>query len=181
MEKGRLGCLAWIPILLFVFTPGLALGEQMSDKSEWGLIGSYPNYYDDDTVTTFTGEIIDTIRIRTARCRDCYCLALVVQHTDAQRTVYLGPLSYVKRRGVPRSPGQMITVTGSAVTIHGRDLVLAKEITEGDRLFAMRDDDGHLLLRAPPKADTTPMDAETDGTVAVFSKLTRVSSDTMIP
>jgi hypothetical protein len=181
MQKGTLRGLALISILFFISVPGLALGEQVSDKSEWGLIGSYPSYYDDRTVTTFTGEIIDTIRIRTARCRDCYCLALVVKQVDAERTVYLGPMSYVKRWDVPRSPGQIITVTGSAVTIHGRDLVLANEITEGEKLFAMRDDDGHLLLRAPQKADTKPLEAETGSTVAAFSRLIHVSPKAMIP
>jgi hypothetical protein len=153
-----------------VFSPYPVFAERLDDKKEWGSIGSYSSYYDAGTVDTFTGEVSEIIKIITARCRNCYCVAIDVKNKDIIRTVYLGPRSYIKRRNFQVSPGEKITVTGSMVTINGRDLILAQEVATAESLLALRDDQGHLLTtrgRKPDRAvDSQPVRTAAAATIS---------------
>jgi len=63
--------------------------------------------------------------------------------------VQIGPEEFVQHSGFKFKIGEMVTVVGMPLVLNGRDIVLARELTNMTSVFIVRDHDGY------PMWDTT--------------------------
>mgnify|MGYP005809947683 CR=1 FL=1 len=63
--------------------------------------------------------------------------------TDSENfDVHVGPSQYVSRQGFAFAKGDQIEVTGSKVTLAGKEALIARQIKKGDKVLALRDEQG---------------------------------------
>lgn len=75
----------------------------------------------------------------------------VMLKTDKETfEVHLGPVSYLKEQKVDLAKGDTIEVSGARMTMEGRRVIVAREITKGDRTWTLRDADGRPRWRVAP-------------------------------
>jgi hypothetical protein len=144
MAMRRLGSIVAALALVAVASP-LFAGDGPATGESWGKLGAYGSLYSAKTESTFEGKILTVVKIPLPNTGDRYCLALQVMRDGNPCTVYLGPGSFVAKRGFEFSSGDVISVTGSQVLANGREIVLAREVLKGDSTLAIRNEFGRHL------------------------------------
>lgn len=97
------------------------------------------DHYDAATEITIKGTVKQVNAVSHARMRGTH---LTVQ-TDGNATeVALGPTNFLKRKGFTFAKGDAVEVTGAKATMHGKELLIAREVTRGDKTLTLRDKDG---------------------------------------
>lgn len=135
-----------ISFLLLSGFCGFLYASDVTDCEDWGKMGGYGGKYDVNTVVTISGEIDAVRRIALGkRVANRFCYAIDLDDGEKVYTVYLGPESCIKKKGFAFAPGNKVIVIGSSVTIEGRPLILAKEVSDGDKVLHLRDDNGKHL------------------------------------
>jgi hypothetical protein len=69
-------------------------------------------------------------------------LHLVLKTESASYTVLVGPAQYVKDKGFTFAKGDTIQVTGSKVKYGDGEALIAREITKGDKVLTLRNQQG---------------------------------------
>ena len=67
---------------------------------------------------------------------------LVVSLGAETLTVHVGPSNYLVQQGFTFAAGEQIEVTGSKVKFEGSDVLIAREIKQGDKVLKLRDSQG---------------------------------------
>jgi hypothetical protein len=67
---------------------------------------------------------------------------LVVSFGAEKLTVHVGPSNYVAQQGFSFADGDQIEVTGSRINFEGSDVLIAREITKGDKVLTLRNSQG---------------------------------------
>lgn len=70
---------------------------------------------------------------------------LLVRSDDGVVEVHLGPGAFIAEKKVELAAGDAISVIGSKVQMAGRDVIIAREITKGGQVLALRDTNGFPL------------------------------------
>jgi len=132
-------------LALLLGVGGPASAQVSPPREDWGYLGSIGSRYDPKTELSLSGTVVALNRVPLSRRRNCFSLVLELEEAGQVRSVYLGPTSYLKRKGFSFETGAKVSVTGSNVTVKGRPLIMARELKLGDRLLSIRDAQGRHL------------------------------------
>jgi hypothetical protein len=110
--------------------------------------------YDISTETTFTGTV-DEVRTIPGPAGGPGGLHLMVRTDAGVSEVHLGPVTFTRSKNFEFAEGDVISVTGSKVTVGGLDAVLAREITRGDDVLTLRDARGVPLWAGGPRGPSS--------------------------
>jgi hypothetical protein len=97
--------------------------------------------YDPKTVETIGGKVLSIENTAPARKRG-YWVQLMLQTEKETIAVQLGPGWYIDKQTPRIEANDTITVTGSRLTMDGRSAIIAADITKGNELLKLRDDNG---------------------------------------
>lgn len=114
-------------------------------EEDWGRLGSIGSKYDAKTVATLKGKVASLKRVSLGSRKGCYCLFVEVDDGSRTRLAYLGPVSYLRRKGYRFEVGTALELTGSAITWRGKELLVVKELKVGDEVWRIRDEAGRHL------------------------------------
>jgi hypothetical protein len=110
-----------------------------------GLLGIHDTLaqqdYDAKTVETIGGKVLSIEKTTPAKKRG-YWIDLMVQTGNGTIAVQLGPAWYIDKQTPRIEANDTITVTGSRVTMDGRPAIVAADITRGNELLKLREDNG---------------------------------------
>ena len=97
--------------------------------------------YDPKTVETITGQVlsVDSVSMMGGR----YMGVHLSLKTDKDTTdISLGPTWYIEKQEPKFVKNDTIQVTGSRITIQGKQVVMAAQVKKGDKTLKLRDDSG---------------------------------------
>jgi hypothetical protein len=97
--------------------------------------------YDAKTVETIGGKVL-SIENTTPAKRRGYWVELMLQTGNETIPVQLGPAWYIDNHTPRIEANDIITVTGSRLILDGRSAIVAADITRGNELLKLRDDNG---------------------------------------
>jgi hypothetical protein len=107
----------------------------------WGSNSQYGRLYDPKTVETVTGEIEKVERV--APMKGMSTGVHLLLKTDKETlSVHLGPAWYIDNQELQVAPKDRVEVRGSRVTVDGKPALIAAELTRGDEVLRLRDDNG---------------------------------------
>lgn len=110
----------------------------------WGRGSNYNRLYDVKTVETISGQVTEIDKIYPEKNMS-YGVHLTLSTSGGSISVHLGPGWYIENQEVQISKDDNVTVTGSKVTYDGSQVIIAKEVTKGDQVLVLRDDEGYPL------------------------------------
>ena len=97
--------------------------------------------YDAKTVETIGGKVLSIEKTTPAKKRG-YWIDLILQTQKETIAVQLGPDWYIDKQTPRIEANDIITVTGSRVTMDGRSAIVAADITKGNELLKLRENNG---------------------------------------
>ena len=97
--------------------------------------------YDAKTIETIGGKVL-SIEKTTAANKRGYWIDLMLQTGKETIAVQLGPSWYIDKQAPRIEANDTITVTGSRMTLDGRPAIVAADITRGNELLKLREDNG---------------------------------------
>jgi hypothetical protein len=97
--------------------------------------------YDARTVETIEGKVLAIEKTTPAKRRG-YWVDLMLQTGNEVIAVQLGPAWYVDKQTPRIEANDTITVTGSRVTMDGKPVLVAADITKGTEILKLRQDNG---------------------------------------
>ena len=97
--------------------------------------------YDAKTVETIGGKVLSIEKTTLAKRRG-YWVDGMLQTDQGTIPVQLGPLWYIRGQTPRIEANDTITVTGSRVTMDGRPAIIAADVTKGNELLKLRDNNG---------------------------------------
>jgi hypothetical protein len=97
--------------------------------------------YDAKTVQTIAGRVLSIEKTTSPKKRG-YWVDLMLQTGNGTIAVELGPAWYIDKHTPRIEANDMITVIGSRVTMDGRPVIVAADITRGNELVKLRDNNG---------------------------------------
>jgi len=97
--------------------------------------------YDPKTVETIGGNVLSVEKTTPAKRRG-YWVQLMLQTGNETIPVQLGPAWFIDKQTPRIAANDMITVTGSRLTLDGRSAIVAADITKGNELLKLRDASG---------------------------------------
>ena len=110
-----------------------------------GLLGIHnalaQHDYNAKTVETIGGKVLSVEKTSPAKKRG-YWVDLILQTEKETIAVQLGPAWYIDKQTPRIEANDTITVTGSRVTMDGRSAIVAADITKGNELLKLREDNG---------------------------------------
>ena len=128
-------------------------GEQQSDRTgvqeigdgAWTPNSTYNGLYDPTTVRTITGKVVSTDKFRpTPKASEGLEVML---RTQGGQTfdVQFGPTWFTDKAKTMLKKGDELTVMGSMVTMSGKEIMLARQVSMKGRTFSLRDEQGRPL------------------------------------
>jgi len=97
--------------------------------------------YDAKTVETVGGKVLSVEKTTPAKKRG-YWIDLMLQTQKETIAVQLGPDWYIDKQTPRIEANDTITVVGSRVTMDGRPAIVAADITKGNELLKLRENNG---------------------------------------
>jgi hypothetical protein len=97
--------------------------------------------YDAKTVETIGGKVLSIEKTTPAKKRG-YWIDLILQTQKETIAVQLGPDWYIDKQTPRIEANDTITVVGSRVTMDGRPAIVAADITKGNELLKLRENNG---------------------------------------
>jgi hypothetical protein len=98
-------------------------------------------HYDVKTVETVGGRVLSIEKTAPANRRGYWINALLLTGKEAV-AVQLGPAWYIDNQRPRIQPNDTIKVTGSRVTVDGRPMIVAADITRGSEVLKLREANG---------------------------------------
>ena len=99
------------------------------------------NDYDVKRVETFGGRVLSIEKTAPANRRGNW-INVLLQTGNGTVAVQLGPDWYIDKQTPRIQPNDTIQVTGSRVTMDGRSIVVAADVTKGNELLKLREPNG---------------------------------------
>src|SRR5262245_5855474 len=110
-----------------------------------GLLGIHNTLaesdYDPKTVETIGGRVLSVEKTTPTKKRG-YWIDVMLQTGTGTIPVQLGPAWYIDKQMPRIEPNDTITVTGSRLNLDGRLAIVAAEITKGNELLKLRENNG---------------------------------------
>ena len=99
------------------------------------------NDYDVKTVGTIGGRVLSIEKTAPANRRGNW-INVLLQTGKETVAVQLGPDWYIDKQRPRIQPNDTIKVTGSRVTMDGRSIIVAADVTKGNELLRLREANG---------------------------------------
>jgi hypothetical protein len=110
-----------------------------------GLLGIHntlaQGHYDVKTVETVGGRVLSIEKTAPPNRRG-YWINVLLQTGQETVAVQLGPDWYIDKLAPRIQPNDTIKVTGSRVTVDGKSLIVAADITNGNEFLKLREANG---------------------------------------
>lgn len=142
-----------LPVLaLLVLLVPTAFAQQTRGP---GRFADAEHRYDPETVATVTGTV-EEVLLRPGRGGATGLhLSLALEYGEHLEVV-VGPTFYVYPEGFEAETGDIVTVTGSRLTVNGEPMLMAREIQVGDHDLTLRDETGMPAWRGQgPRTEGT--------------------------
>jgi hypothetical protein len=97
--------------------------------------------YDPKTVETLQGKVLSVDKATRGQGRS-YGVHLTLQTDKETVAVHLGPVWYIDKQTPKIEANDIITVTGSRVTIDGKPAIIAAQVNKGNEILKLRDENG---------------------------------------
>jgi hypothetical protein len=107
----------------------------------WGGGSPYNRMYNPATVETITGDVVSVDRI-TPRRGMSHGVHLILKTPKENISVHLGPEWYLENQDIQIQPQDRIKVTGSRVTFGNQPAIIAAQISKGNEILTLRDENG---------------------------------------
>jgi hypothetical protein len=130
----------------FYLTAALVLffAGNIYSQNGWGPGSSYNSMYDTKTVETISGSVISVEQILPDKNMSSGIHLLLVTEKGSV-SVHLGPAWYIDNQDTQIRNGDNVLITGSNVTYNGDQVIIAREVTKGDQVLKLRDENGYPL------------------------------------
>ena len=119
-------------------------GMQWRGGGGWGPGSAYVRMYDSKTVETISGEVVSVDTITPMKGM-AYGVHLLLKADKGPISVHLGPGWYLENQDVNLEPNDRVQVRGSRITLDGKPVIIAAEVTRGDEILKLRDEAGFPL------------------------------------
>ncbi len=103
--------------------------------------GAANRRYDTKTVETIQGKVLSVEKTGSPGGRG-QGIHLMLQTDKEAISVHLGPAWYIDKQTPHIEANDTITVTGSRVTIDGKEMIIAAQVKKGDEILKLRDENG---------------------------------------
>jgi hypothetical protein len=100
--------------------------------------------YNPATETTLSGTI-DSVQSPAESGRGPGGVHFMLTAASGAVEVHVGPASFLASKNMTFTKGDAVTVVGSQMTMGGRNVLIAREITKGDHVLTLRDSKGFPL------------------------------------
>jgi len=97
--------------------------------------------YNPATEVTLAGTV-DEVKNPAAPARGSGGLHLIMSAPSGATEVLVGPAWFVSEKHVTFAKGDALSVVGAKITMDGKQVVIAREITKGDQVLTLRDPQG---------------------------------------
>lgn len=113
-----------------------------SSLMAWQGHGMHGNMrmYNPSTETTVKGVVEDVTNPSRGRMAGTH---LSVKTTEGLTTVALGPSSFIASSGFSFAKGDTVEITGSKVSMGGKEWIIAREVVKEGKTLTLRDKDGN--------------------------------------
>ena len=135
-------------LLFFLFACGLFASVSLArpwqgwrGSDGWGMNSPYQRTYNQASVETLTGEIVD-IETTVPQTGMSSGIHLTVKTAKETIAVHLGPEWFIERLDTKLAKGDSVTVKGSRVTFDGKPVIIAAEVKKGDAVLLLRNEAG---------------------------------------
>ena len=108
----------------------------------WGMKSGYHRWYDTTKEERVEGEVISVEQVTPQR-RMGAGIALKIKTGTGTHLVHLGPQWFIERQDINIVAGDRVEVTGARAARSGEEVFLAAEVTKGEYVLKLRDDDGY--------------------------------------
>jgi hypothetical protein len=106
----------------------------------------YHRFFNPSTVETVTGQVTTVQRGAMRQGGKGNFVRFTLQTDKGPQQVFLGPATYVDAQALKLAAGDNVQVKGSLVTgPKGKSSLTAMEVTKGDQVLKLRDDQGKPL------------------------------------
>lgn len=134
-----------IPAVLLITALNSTAYSQSGWKSRgsggWGHKGNYNNLYNDQTVETINGTVVEINSFLPMKGMSSG-IHLMLQTDKELISVHLGPEWYIENQDLDLSKNDKIEVKGSRITYNGKPAFIAAELKKGNEILKLRDDNG---------------------------------------
>jgi len=129
-------------VSLFFAAEALAQrGGGWKGSGGWGMGGKYCRMYDPKTVETINGEVLSVTRVTPMKGMS-KGVHLLVKTDKESISVHLGPTWFIDSQDVKIERQDRVEVKGSRITFDGKPVIIAAEVTKGDQVLKLRDENG---------------------------------------
>lgn len=130
----------------FYLTAALVLlfAGNVFSQSGWGPGSNYNRQYDTNTIETLKGTVVSIGPLSPGKNMSMG-VHLLLNTENGNISVHLGPSWYIDNQDIQISMDDNISVTGSKITYDGNQVIIAKEVTKGDQVLNLRDENGYPL------------------------------------
>lgn len=97
--------------------------------------------YDPATVETISGEVVSIVKISSQRGQG-YGVHLLLKNEAETIEVHLAPEWYLDGQNFSLQVGDRLEIKGSRVTYETKPIIIAAEVTQGDQVLRLRNDNG---------------------------------------
>jgi hypothetical protein len=107
----------------------------------WGPEAPYNKMYNPKTVEALSGEVISVDKITPGKGMS-YGVHVMLKTDKETISIHLGPGWYIESQDTQIKPKDVIQVQGSRITFEGKPAITAREVTKGDDVLKLRDENG---------------------------------------
>jgi hypothetical protein len=122
---------------LFAMTAMLGVAAAASAQQPSDCCSNAGQLYSSATETTVAGTV-EEVKIISPPGGGMGGLHLILNTSAGPVEVHVGPAWYVSSRNVTFAKGDAVTLIGSKVTMSGREVLVAREITKGQQVLTLR-------------------------------------------
>ncbi len=108
----------------------------------WGAKSRVGKLYNPSTVENAAGTVVSFQQTRPRLSRWHAVVVFVKTPENDNLEVHLGPQWFLEENSINLQPNDQISITGSKVTVEGRQFLVANKLMTGDKTLVLRKDDG---------------------------------------
>ena len=130
-----------IMILLLATDAFARRGMRGPGSGGWGMGTNYGRMYNPKTVEIIKGDVVSVDKITPNRGMH-YGIHITVKTAKETISVHLGPGWFIENQDIRVKVNDRVKVKGSRITFQGEPAIIAAEITKGDAVLKLRDENG---------------------------------------
>jgi len=107
----------------------------------WGPATQYGRMYNPQTAETVSGEVVKVEKITPVKGMS-QGIHVLLKTEKETIPVHLGPAWYIENQEVTIKEKDKLQVKGSRINFQGKPAIIAAEVTKGDQVLMLRDQNG---------------------------------------